>query len=123
MRVGVVGAGFAARYHYECLQQIHSVPVDVVGVHSLRPESREGFARQRGIRPFQTFEGLLEAVLIEEYPDYPKGPCALVLQHDREGSVIHVVWGIPRGATSPGVLVTAYRPDPSSWSDDFMRKE
>jgi hypothetical protein len=36
---------------------------------------------------------------------------------------IHVVWGIPRDATSPAVLVTAYRPDPERWSDDFRRRK
>jgi hypothetical protein len=35
---------------------------------------------------------------------------------------VHAVWGIPKGATGPAVLVTAYRPDPSRWSEDFMRR-
>ena len=46
-----------------------------------------------------------------------------MLQRDRRGNPIHVVWGIPRGQTSPAVLVTAYRPDPARWSDDFLRRK
>ena len=69
---------------------------------------------------FDTFE---DAVLIESYPEYPKGSCVLLLQKDRLGNPIHVVWGIPSGVTSPAVLVTAYRPDSSKWSNDFTRRK
>ncbi len=66
--------------------------------------------------------GITTGLMLEAYPAYPKGPCVLVLQHDANGAPIHVVWGIPAGATSPAVLVTAYRPDPERWDKDFTRR-
>ena len=67
--------------------------------------------------------GLADAELLEEYPDFPKGPCVLVLENDQDGQPVHAVWGIPSGATSPAVLVTAYRPDPARWTNDFRRRK
>lgn len=70
----------------------------------------------------EILEGIDNAKIVEEYPDYPKGKCILVLQKDRYGSPIHVLWGIPKGYKEPAVLITSYRPDPKRWDNTFMNR-
>jgi hypothetical protein len=66
--------------------------------------------------------GVAGGIVIEDYPEYPKGPCVLILQKDAAGAPLHAVWGIPKDAASPAVLITAYRPDPMRWTSDFLRR-
>jgi len=66
--------------------------------------------------------GVDDADIIEAYPEYSKGPCVLLLQEDEDGKFIHVVWGIPAARDKPAVLVTAYRPDPERWDENFRRR-
>ena len=66
--------------------------------------------------------GVQTALLVEDYPDSCKEPSVLVLQHDRTGQPVHVMWGVPKVAGTPAILVTAYRPAPERWSADFMRR-
>ena len=76
-----------------------------------------------GILVREAVEGVASAILVEDYPNYPKGACVLVRETINDGRHIHVVWGIPKGKTEPAVLITAYRPDTNLWENDFLRRK
>jgi hypothetical protein len=77
---------------------------------------------QDGILAREVISGVEYGQVVEDYPGYPKGSCVLVLQRDRAGEPIHVVWGIPKSKETPAVVVTAYRPEPKKWTPDFMHR-
>lgn len=59
VRIGIVGAGFAARYHVACLRRVYGAQVEIAGVTSARAESREAFGRAHGLTTFADVEALL----------------------------------------------------------------
>ncbi len=59
IRVGLVGAGFAGGIHVECLQRVHGVDVEIAGVTSATPGSREKFGRKHGIKAYDCIESML----------------------------------------------------------------
>ena len=75
-----------------------------------------------GIYVRDILAGVDKSTVVEDYPTFPKGRAVLVLQWDENGRPIHVVWGIPRGFTTPAVVVTAYRPGPDRWNSTFTKR-
>ena len=61
-RVGILGGGFIAGVHYECIQHVYGLDVEVVGVFDLTREKGEVFAKARGIASFASLEGMLKEV-------------------------------------------------------------
>jgi hypothetical protein len=76
-----------------------------------------------GIFADEVLTGAKAAVVVEDYPDAIRGSSVLVLQHDASGQPVHVVWAIPKGRSGPAVLVTAYRPDATRWSADYLKRK
>ena len=70
----------------------------------------------------ETISGLDSAILVEERWETDRIKRVVVLQRETDGSPVHVVWETPEVLGRPAVLVTAYRPDPAEWTEDFKRR-
>ena len=62
IRTGIVGAGFAATFHFECLTKIHGTNVEIKGVFATDTEQAAAYAEKRGIRAYKSLEKLLDEV-------------------------------------------------------------
>jgi len=60
LRAGIVGSGFAARFHFDALQRVYGVGVEVIGVHSATKTKAEEYAALRNLRAFNTLDELIE---------------------------------------------------------------
>jgi len=88
IRVGLVGAGFAARYHVECLRRVFGVTVILAGVTSRRAESRDAFGRAHGIPVFPSLEAMLEQVDLVDICSPPYAHADAILAAARAGKGI-----------------------------------
>jgi predicted dehydrogenase len=59
IRTGIAGSGYAARFHYEALQRLYSVKVNIVGAYSPTNERLKKFTDERKIKAFSNLESLI----------------------------------------------------------------
>ena len=76
-------------------------------------------SRQRGILSKDIRNAVENGEIIEQYPDDFPFPSCLILGKDLAGNCIHVCMS-EEGTASR--IITAYRPDPEKWSDDFRTR-
>ena len=60
VRIGIAGAGFAARFHLDAYDRVHGVPIEVVGITSLSAQSRDKLAEERKIKAFDFLDQLIK---------------------------------------------------------------
>jgi predicted dehydrogenase len=62
IRTGIIGAGFAATFHFECLKRVHGANVEVKGVFTRDIKHAESYASKRGIRAYSSLEEVIDDV-------------------------------------------------------------
>jgi hypothetical protein len=91
------------------------------GNYSFSDHAYEELAKD-DIAPHELTNGIVAAILVEDYPDAKRGPTALVYCQGDDGRPLHAVWGIPKLNQNIAILVTAYRPNYLEWTTDFLRR-
>ena len=60
LRAGIIGSGFAAKFHYDALQRVFSTKVDIVGAYSVSAENLLKFTEPRKLKAFNNLDELIE---------------------------------------------------------------
>ena len=90
LKAGIIGSGFAARFHFDALKRVFSTNVEVLGVYSIDLQHCEEFASSRGIQAFDSLEALIDAcdVLHVCTPPVTHEPLVIsILQKDKHAIV------------------------------------
>ena len=59
-RAGLIGSGFAARFHLEAIRRVYGTRVHVVGAHSPNSERLRAFTTAKQIEPYYSLEEMVE---------------------------------------------------------------
>ncbi|MDP4284587.1 MAG: hypothetical protein Q8891_09195 [Bacteroidota bacterium] len=59
VRAGIVGSGFAAKFHYEALQYFFNAEVLISGAYSLSPQNLLAFTQPRQLTAFNNLDDLI----------------------------------------------------------------
>jgi predicted dehydrogenase len=86
IRIGIAGTGFAGRFHLENFPESNA---QVVGVTSLRAESRNAFAAKHGLRPFASVEEMLPEIDVLDICTPPSSHSQYILEAAAAGK--HVI--------------------------------
>lgn len=62
VRAGLIGSGFAARFHMDALEKVYGCDVEVVGVYGRTPANTKAFAAANHIDVFDDLDTLLDQV-------------------------------------------------------------
>jgi predicted dehydrogenase len=86
LKIGIAGAGFAARFHLENFPEAN---VQVVGVTSASAQSRDAFAEKHGLRAFGSVEEMLPEIDVLDICTPPSSHQQYMLAAARAGR--HVI--------------------------------
>lgn len=76
---------------------------------------------QRGLDDADLIHNIAEATTVELYDEPGQRSAVLLLQRERSGTPIHVIWGF-HSVTGDALVITAYYPRLDRWEPDLMTR-
>ena len=61
LKAGIIGSGFAAKFHYDALQRVFSTGIEITGAYSPNAERLKAFTWPRKIEAFNSIDELIAA--------------------------------------------------------------
>jgi len=61
IKAGIIGSGFASRFHFEALKRVFSTKVEVIGVYSISINEMNQFCNERNLRAYNDLDALIDA--------------------------------------------------------------
>jgi len=77
--------------------------------------------RLRKIEAKEIEEAICKGIIIEPYPDDPRGTSCLILGFTSRDRPLHIVCG--RLEKDEILIITAYEPDPKEWEEDWRTRK
>ena len=59
IRTGIIGSGFAARFHYNALLRVFSAKIEIIGVFSIAHDELQEFTCSRNLKAFENLDDLI----------------------------------------------------------------
>ena len=90
LKAGIIGSGFAARFHADALRRVSSVKIEVAGAYSRNPDKLKKFTDEKGIDAFDSLEALIRNcdVLHLCTPPVTHEPIAIEVLHSNKSVII-----------------------------------
>jgi predicted dehydrogenase len=60
LRTGIIGSGYAAKFHYEALRRLYSVRIEITGVYSPTAERLRQFTEPRSLKAYKSIDALID---------------------------------------------------------------
>jgi len=77
--------------------------------------------RLRKIEAEEIEEAIFNGMIIEPYPDDPRGPSCLIMGFSNQNRPLHILCG--KIDDNDILIITAYEPNPNEWEADWMRRK